>query len=187
METTVSSVSFAEPLAVWLGERMPLRLFGPAGALLLAAAAAAGTPWLLWLPGAVATLALLLVQFRLWDDLADVARDRVEHPERFLPRYASVAPFRTALVTAGVAAVLAVSLLSGPFAALALIALDAAAALWYRQPFTRRVGPLGSLVVLSKYPLFTALLAPPPIDALALAVACAIVYLAFCLYEWRTA
>jgi 4-hydroxybenzoate polyprenyltransferase len=187
METRVSSASFAEPLAVWLGERMPLRLFGTAAAVLLGAAALGGRPTLAWLPGAIAALALLLFQFRLWDDLADVRRDRVEHPKRSLVHCASLAPFHAALVAAGVAGVLAVGLLSGPYAALALVALNAGAAFWYRRPLARRVGPRGSLVVLAKYPLFSALVAPAPLDGFVLTGACGAVYVVFCLYEWRTA
>lgn len=187
METGVSSISFAEPLAAWLGERMPPRLFGPAAGVILAGGAVAGTPTLAWLPAAGATLILLLLQFRLWDDLADVPRDRVEHPERFLPRCASFAPFHAALGAAGIASLLAVGLLSGLYAALGLIALNAAAALWYRRAPARRGGPLGALVVLAKYPLFSTLIAPAPLDPLALAGACLAVYLVFCVHEWRTA
>jgi len=187
METSVSSASFAEPLALWLGERMPPRLFAPAAGVILAGSAVAGSPTLAWLPGAGATLILLLLQFRLWDDLADVPRDRVEHPERFLPRCASFAPFHFALGVAGVASLLAVGLLSGLYAALALVALNAAAALWYRRAPSRRAGPLGSLVVLAKYPVFSVLIAPAPLDPLALAGAGIAVYLVFCVHEWRTA
>jgi hypothetical protein len=184
METSVSSASFAEPLAAWLGERMPLRLYGLAAAVILAGAAVGGSPTWLWLPWAVATLILLLLQFRLWDDLADVPRDRVEHPERFLPRCTSFAPFHAALGTTGVASLLAVGLLSGLYAALALVALNAGAAVWYRLAPARRTAPL---VVLAKYPVFSALIAPAPLDPLALTGACIAVYLAFCVYEWRTA
>ena len=184
METSVSSASFAEPLAAWLGERMPPRLYGLAAGVILAGAAVGGSPTWLWLPCAVATLILLLLQFRLWDDLADVPRDRVEHPERFLPRCASFAPFHAALGAAGIAGLLAVGFLSGLYAALALVALNAAAALWYRRAPARRTG---SLLVLAKYPVFSALIAPAPLDPPALAAACIAVYLAFCAHEWRTA
>jgi 4-hydroxybenzoate polyprenyltransferase len=187
MEIWVSSISFAKPLSVWLGERMPPRLFGPAAAVVLVGGAVAGSPTLAWVPGAGATLILLLLQFRLWDDLADVPRDRVDHPERFLPRCASMLPFHVALGAAGIASVLAVSLLFGPYAAIGLIALNAAAALWYRRAPARRAGPFGALVVLAKYPAFSALIAPAPIDPLALAGACIAVYLVFCVHEWRTA
>lgn len=184
MEISVSSASFAEPLAVWLGERMPPRLYGLAAGVILAGAAVAGSPTLVWLACAGATLTLLLVQFRLWDDLADVPRDRVEHPERFLPRCASFAPFHAALGAAGIAGLLAVGFLSGLYAALVLVALNAAAALWYRRAPARRTG---SLVVLAKYPVFSALIAPAPFDPLALGGACIAVYFAFWVYEWRTA
>jgi hypothetical protein len=184
METSVSSASFAKPLAVWLGERVPPRLYAPAAGVILAGAAVGGSPTWPWLPGAVATLILLLLQFRLWDDLADVPRDRVEHPERFLPRCASFAPFHAALVTTAVASLLAVGLLSGLYAALALLALNGAAALWYRRTPARRAG---SLFVLAKYPVFSALIAPAPLDPMALGGACIAVYFAFWIYEWRTA
>ena len=184
METSVSSASFAKPLAVWLGERMQPGLYGLAAGVIVAGAAVGGSPTWSWLPGAVATLILLLLQFRLWDDLADVPRDRVEHPERFLPRCASFAPFHAALGAAGIAGLLTVGFLSGLYAALALAALNAAAALWYRRAPARRTG---SLVVLAKYPVFSALIAPAPLDPLALGGACIAVYFAFWAYEWRTA
>jgi hypothetical protein len=67
------------PLAAYVSERLPLRLILPVSAAL---ALAAGGRW--ETPGArvsaVATACLLVAQFRIWDDLADLPRDRVAHP-----------------------------------------------------------------------------------------------------------
>ena len=183
----MSSASFAEPLGIWLAQRMRPGLFGIAAGVVLCGAAAGGSPTPGWLPAACAAALLLLFQFRLWDDLADVSRDRVEHPERFLPNWESTAVFRAAIWLAGAVNLLAIALLSGPLAALALLALNGGFALWYRLSAERRGGLLGSLVVLLKYPVFTALLAPAPLAAIALAFSCAAVYYVFCVYEWRTA
>jgi 4-hydroxybenzoate polyprenyltransferase len=85
-------------VAAYLRERFPLLLFGPVCLLLTVAAAwsAPGAP----VPRlAVAFLfgTVLVVQFRLWDDLEDRARDRVTHPTRVLVN-APEGPFRVLLL-----------------------------------------------------------------------------------------
>ena len=69
----------------YLRERFRLRLFIP---LALLIAAAAIVPPASWTSFAIdfAVALLLLAQFRMWDDLADRGRDRIEHPGRVLVR-----------------------------------------------------------------------------------------------------
>ena len=180
------SASFAEPLGIWAASRMRPALFAAAAAVVLAGAAAGGTPSAGWALGAIPAALLLLFQFRLWDDLADAPRDRIEHPERYLPRCASTAVFRAALWTAAVANVAVIALFTGTGAALALLVLNGLFLAWYRLPPKRRTGVPGTLVLLLKYPAFSALLAPTPLDPAALVAGCAGVYLAICCHElWR--
>jgi 4-hydroxybenzoate polyprenyltransferase len=85
-------------VSAYLRERFPLLLFGPVCLLLTVAAAwsAPGAPVprlaVVFLFGTV-----LVVQFRLWDDLEDRARDRVTHPTRVLVN-APEGPFRVLLL-----------------------------------------------------------------------------------------
>jgi SAM-dependent methyltransferase len=94
----------------------------------LATARIAGLVLLLWLLAALtsppATIAagcagllltaLLVAQFRLWDDLADLARDRIAHPQRVLVQSAATSSF------AGLAAIATL-----PILGLLLLAPDA--------------------------------------------------------------
>lgn len=186
MEIAVLSASFAEPVGIWIASRMPARLFGAAALLIVGAAALAGTPTAVWTLGAAATVLLLLFQFRLWDDLADAPFDRVRHPERYMPRCASTAPFRAALGAASASSLAAVFLLSGPAPAAGLVLFDLALAAWYRRAPGTRKGIAGTLLLLLKYPVFVLLVAPAPRDPLLLALACAAVYAVVCVHEWRT-
>lgn len=187
METGVLSASFAEPVGVWLASRMPARLFATAVLLVAGGAALGGTPTPAWALAAVVTALLLLFQFRLWDDLADAPSDRITHPERTLPRCASTAPFRAALVVAAALNLGAVFLLNGLAAAIGLALLDLAFAAWYARAPEARAGVPGTLALLIKYPVFVLLLAPAPRDPALLALACALVYAVVCIHEWRTA
>ena len=95
-------------IAAYASERFPVRLFAPA--ILLHATIAwwvAGSP-LSTLPVAISLIGLLFVQFRLWDDLEDVDRDRVAYADRVLVNSDRRA-FRRVLV----------ALLAATFAALA--------------------------------------------------------------------
>ncbi len=180
------SIRWTEVLS-WARERFSIWRFGPLALLLaLAASAGVGLPPLERLGRDVLLALLLLLEFRLWDDVADLPRDRAAHPERVLCRAASLAPFRTAGVGVGVAAAL---LLAWPRPAVAglvvLAALTAAFLLWYRGPGPARWGPAaGAHVVLLKYPAFVAILREPdrPLDAV-LGLAAAAVYLALCVHE----
>jgi 4-hydroxybenzoate polyprenyltransferase len=183
MEIAVSSKSYAEPLTLWIGSRMPAARFVPVAVLLTAAAGAAGTPSASWAVGAFACALLLLFQFRLWDDLADAALDRIEHPDRILPRSESRTVFRAATWVAFTAGIGAVFALSGVVAAAGLVALCAIYAAWYAREPGARKGLVGAHLVVLKYAAFVLLLAPRPLDAHRAALACSAIYFASTAYE----
>jgi 4-hydroxybenzoate polyprenyltransferase len=129
---------------------------------------------------------VLMLAFRVWDDLEDRSRDAREHPTRVTVVADSVAPL---LVAAVVLAVGGVSLIAiGPRVAPRFVALTAAVAslgVWYRLRGSQAGGWGGASavvnghVVLLKYPLiaFAATWVAPSFAALAA------LYLALCVYE----
>jgi hypothetical protein len=171
-------------LGAYVAERFPVRIFGPVVALLAGAtlwAADSGAP------GTASTtillVSLLLVQFRLWDDLEDADRDRRTHPHRVLvngPR----APFRMLLLA--VAAATAAVCLRSDAAVVALLGLDAgflAAYRWLRPGLSDSAWRYG--VLLLKYPAFvliTSLAAGSPIP-MRLAVGATAAYVCASSYE----
>ena len=179
----MSSKSYAEPLALWIGSRMPGMRFAPVALILVLASAAAGRPSVLWAAMAGLVALLLLFQFRLWDDLADAAKDRVQHPDRILPRCESTAVFRAAAWIAFAATFGLLAVLSGAGAVAAFLALCAFYGAWYVQPPHAREGLIGAHIVVLKYPAFVLLLAPRPLDGTRTALACAAIYFAFAAYE----
>ena len=187
--------------AAYLAERFRPAVFVPAIALHAALALWAGgaEPTAVRLAAAAGLAALLLLQFRLWDDLEDRDRDRAAHPERVLV-LAPPAPFRRALLAIGLGnlIVLAAAPAAGAQAAAApaavtpaaaapaaLAALDIAflAAYRLRAALSHRVWRFG--VLLSKYPAFVGLIAAtagaPRAPRLALAMAA--MYAAASAYE----
>jgi 4-hydroxybenzoate polyprenyltransferase len=133
-------------------ERLPARVVLPAG-IVLAVAAQAGRTHEGGLSYDVAIAMLLFVQFRIWDDLVDRRSDAATHPNRVLVRSAIVAPFAIAcgifaFATAG-GVLLRASHVRAP---ILLIALNAAAALWYTVRGRRTI--CRDHILLAKYPLF---------------------------------
>jgi hypothetical protein len=126
----------------------------------------------------------LLVQLRLWDDMADLPHDRCEHPERVLVRADSLAPFRALLVAAFTGSVLLLAWQGGSLRLMVFFALNAMFLAWYAA--LRYVVPgavLGYHVVLAKYPVFVFLLSVPSCRAGRLLAVAVPVYLALCVYE----
>jgi 4-hydroxybenzoate polyprenyltransferase len=129
---------------------------------------------------AALTAFVLMLAFRVWDDLEDRSHDTREHPQRVTVVADSVAPL---VGLAAVLAVVGVSLIAiGPRVPGRLIALAAAAALlgsWYRLRGPRASAVVNGHVVLLKYPLiaYAASAATPSIAALMS------LYLALCVYE----
>jgi hypothetical protein len=174
--------------AAYWSERFRPVLFVPAAVLLAAASrtGAGGAPASTTID--ISWALLLLAQFRLWDDLADRARDRAAHPSRVLVRATRVAPFiATCLILATSNLLLAVWLRGMPGAA-AIVALDVAAAVWYTWRPSRRTAAT-DLILLTKYPAFVVVLAIGSTASLPLVVlAAAAVYGLACLFEiWHDA
>ena len=129
---------------------------------------------------AAITALLLMLAFRVWDDLADRSRDAREHPDRLTVVADSVAPltaFAFVLGTLGALSV-ALGLRAGPRLGAVAIAVAVLAA-WYRMRPAATRAVVNAHVVLLKYPLlaFAATPASPPTGALAS------LYLVLCVYE----
>ena len=176
--------------AAYLAERFRPAVFVPAIALHAALALWAGgaEPTAVRLAAAAGLAALLLLQFRLWDDLEDRDRDRAVHPERILV-LAPPGPFRHALVVLGLGNLIvlaAVPSAGAPAAAaVALAILDVVFFAAYRLR-TRVSDPFWRFgVLLSKYPAFVGVIATAAGAARAprLALATAAMYAAASAYE----
>src|SRR5438093_2093361 len=173
-------------VTAYLHERFQLRIFGPAAFGIVVAAGWAGTAAIT--PGtlAIATACsfLLLLQFRLWDDLEDRDRDAATHPERLLVRMPA-APYRCALMGLALANV-ALCGIGGWPPAVEMMLLNLAFHVAYRR--TRRHVPDGVWrfsILLLKYPAFVGVLAtilgaPQPGRV---AVAALVAYSTACGYE----
>jgi hypothetical protein len=125
---------------------------------------------------------LLIAQFRLWDDLADIDRDRVAHPDRVLSRTTALERYvATCALLACANLVLARWCVSTTSAGLLLL-LNAAVAAWYvMRPAHRSV--FGDLFLLLKYPIFVVILqAGWPLTPLE-AFAALSIYAAACVFE----
>ena len=163
-------------VSAYLRERFPLTLYVPL-------AIALTSSWLPPLGGSVFAL-LLLLQFRLWDDLADRHRDAVTHPQRALVRAVTVT---LVIALCGMLAVLNICIAvwrdASGIAVSVLAALDAIFAAWYLARGRRTA--FGDHLLLAKYPAMVAIVAgsrvtTSPLPVLATA---AVIYLAACAYE----
>ncbi len=160
---------------------LPLALFlALAASMIDASATVMG-----WLWHSLLALSWLL-QFRLADDLADLPRDRRDHPNRVLVQ-AALGPFYALLVllTAGNALLTAWWCPSPRW--VEFLALSGLFLIWY--VVTRRYRPpllIASHVVLLKYPAFVYLLIDGRTDAngWALMGVLGFVYACFVAYEW---
>jgi hypothetical protein len=158
----------------YLCERFRPPVFGTAAIGVVAAAswASSAKPSVMTLGFAILLASLLLLQFRLWDDLEDRERDSSIHAERTLVR-APAAPFHRTLSCLALAN-LAAGVYAGWSTAAGIAGLDFAFYVAYR--FAR--GHIGDAVwrfsiLLSKYPAFVVLtatvLGPPRVSRLAAA------------------
>ena len=175
-------------IAAYLRERFTLRLFLPLAVFIGLATASTGRPWeTLALDAGYALL--LLVQFRVWDDLADRSRDAVSHPERVLVRAPEVTPL---IALCGGLAVLNICLAvwrdASGLAVSLLALLNLALGAWYSSRGRRRTSsedPSCLLAFLAKYPaiLFIvagARLASSPMQTMSAAL---LLYVIVCAYE----
>ena len=130
---------------------------------------------------------MLILQFRLWDDIADRERDRLKHPDRILCQVSDIKPF---LVMASVFPLINGLLLAWYHDHIARIPayllLCALLLAWYRlRPSSASPGLLNSALVLLKYPFIAWLVSTTAEDpAMPLIFSCLIsVYLIFIIFE----
>jgi len=123
----------------------------------------------------------LIAQFRLWDDLADRARDRGAHPERVLARIEDTRAFVVVCIALGSVNAAALFALHGAARVAGLAMLCIGLGAWYRLHTSREL--LHTHVLLLKYPAFVLLLAAAPAEPWAMALAAAAVYSAMCSFE----
>ncbi|MBE0619920.1 MAG: hypothetical protein IH605_04950 [Burkholderiales bacterium] len=130
-----------------------------------------------------ALLALLIAQFRLWDDLYDLAHDREHHAQRVLVRAAKLLPFRILLAVSFATGLGALVLVAEAERGIAYALLVAAFLTLYRvlkrRPATRL---LRTQLVLLKYPAFILIVAPHPLQLRSLAAAM-VLYLLLSAYD----
>jgi hypothetical protein len=173
------SKSWVSDWRAYMQTRYPLAVFGPLALALCLAAGAAGHKSI-W--GSLLLAWLLVLQFRLEDDLFDRACDAHEHPERVLVHTAHIGSFLVLLLGLGIVNVLFVRL-RGPLQLSVYLALSLAFAMWYSLRKALGMPALLHAHALPlKYAAFVFLIRPPelgPPTWLALGM----VYLAFCIYE----
>jgi hypothetical protein len=103
-------------------------------------------------------MVLLVLQFRLWDDLEDVERDRLAHPERVLSR-SPVGEFRRLLAVLSGATLVGSAALSWT-AFIGVAVLDACFLIAYRVVRPRVSDVTWRFpLLLAKYPAFVVLVA----------------------------
>jgi 4-hydroxybenzoate polyprenyltransferase len=179
MAITGAFMSWMSDLIAYRRTRLPWAVFVPLAICLRLVTGAIGDS-LAWASCAFAWL--LLVQFRLLDDLMDRHRDAADHPERVLVRASYVRPF-------GLLLLLLTALngflagLSSPQFLLMYCVLTALQSAWYilRQNFAIPEG-LHVHVLLTKYPMFVYLVHPSH-QASPSWLVLGGVYLALCVYE----
>lgn len=187
METEESCKLSINDLIRYQQTRFPVGLFLPLAMFLFTASLVVGWPpnGLAWVAHVVLALALLF-QFRLWDDLNDVTRDRLDYPDRVLCQANSLTLFRVAL---GVSFVINLALLlwlSSSMAISIFLGLNVMSLVWYQLASRLAIHPFVAYhVILIKYPVFVLLLAWPVVamEVRSLACAMAVVYFCFCVYE----
>jgi 4-hydroxybenzoate polyprenyltransferase len=157
-------MSPGKELGVYLSSRFPATRFIPVEGFLAAAGLAHSPPANL-LPWAIAMVQafIMILLFRLWDDIADLDYDRQAHPERVLCDTRNLNAF---LALAGILFVINGILLfwtSGSYLRpTAYFALCIGLLTWYRfRPVTSSPGLLNSYLVLAKYPVIVGLVSSP--------------------------
>lgn len=185
-------MSAAELIAAYLRERVQARVFAPLALLL------AGAGWLLAPATGVDMRELsltalhalvLVVMFRVWDDLEDRAADVKRHRDRVLVNTRRFAPFVVLMVALAIVGVGSVALLPDPAPRmLALVIAAGVVCTWYGARPAENWNPVvGSHVVLAKYPLIAYAIAPAlpgsVLQLRPLSVLLAL-YLVICVYEY---
>lgn len=159
-----------------------------AGLWLLVAAAAAigGAPQSAAAAFRLASLTILLiVQLRLWDDLADLPHDRVYHAERVLVRAKSLRRFWSMLAAMMVVTAVALFADNDPWRIIAYIVMLGGLALLYHGGIAAKAGRAArTVLVLLKYPAIALLAAsgPPALPGLSAAV---VLYALVCAHDFN--
>ena len=182
--------TWAELIASYLRERYRSRLFVPL-ALLLAITGMFAAGSRVDAPSAVIasviTCYLLVLAFRVWDDLEDRARDRRDHPERVLARSTSTLPWVVVLaVTFGTAVAIIATGAQSVQRILIIAAGTALILVWYRVRRSLHASPLvGMAIIFAKYPLIAFVAAPParPTPVVMTATSLAALYVVLGAYE----
>jgi|GEM_PF-1252728 len=168
---------------------MPVLLIGPLTTFLCTASlAATGWPstastWML----NIVLAALLVMQFRLWDDLSDVDSDRGIFPERVLCQAKSLVGFRIVLGLLFAVNVILLAAYKSELALITFLVLNFLVFAWYSVRERVRIGSVFSqTIVLLKYPAFVFLLgshAGVPERMLNSSYSMSLTILCFCIYE----
>ena len=201
------SDSWIETLRQYLASRLPVRLYVPCAALLVVAGLAGGRALNATELAVSLLLAFtLLLQFRLLDDISDLPHDRQAHPDRVLVRADSLGPFRALLAVSCLFNLALLALQAGPAHRLGVFSLlTTAYFLWYcipkrgqdsfvrstqravtaneSRPLFAASKVIGYHFVAGKYPAFVFLLSGDGGSRWSLALAMALVYLSFAIYE----
>ena len=174
-------------LSAYVVQRFPPAVFVPAIGLLAAMAWMPATPHSLpALLRSMALMALLVAEFRVWDDLEDRDVDCQRHPERVLTR-GSAAPFW--YLAGGLCAAAVIALAATPRAVAGLTLLHASTFWAYRRLRPRIADRAWRYVVLPlKYPAFVLLVTRALGDTspASAAVAASATFLCACVYEIRS-
>lgn len=177
----MSSTSFRKDLAAYVGSRLAIARIALLW-LVLSACAVWLSPALSFASAifGIALMAILITQFRLWDDLADRNVDAVNHPQRVLVNTPHIQRFTYLCGGLCMPAVIALSYFDKTHL-LGYSVLLVAMVIFYA---TRLALPrlIRAHLVLFKYPIFIWLCAwnANPMQSLRYGTA---VYLALCLYE----
>ena len=170
----------------YIKTRFPVSLYMPCAAFLVIAGIAGGR--ILRPTDIVLTYVFaltLLLQFRLLDDLSDIANDRRIYPQRVLVQAESLLPFYVLFCICLLANFVLVAVQTGPKHRLVvLLLLNAAALLLHyglRDILTGKI--LRYHIIIVKYPLFVFLLSGDVWKSRHLLLAIAVVYLCFSIYE----
>ena len=173
-------------LLQYLRTRMPGKIYLPCAAFLVIAGFAGGRH--LKEPSMILAFiqaVTLVMQFRLLDDLNDIAFDRLRHPDRVMSQVLSLAPFQILLALSFVINLILSKLQPGPenrlFVLLFLNAVFAAWYLWIQESLKETIS--GYRVVLGKYPAFVFLLSGDVLRLRHLLLSMSFVYLCFTVYE----
>lgn len=167
---------------------MPVALIGPLTMFLCAAALATGWPaaassWML----NIVLATLLVMQFRLWDDLSDVDSDRSFFPQRVLCQAKSLVGFRIVLGLVFAVNVILLAAYKSELALITFLVLNFLVLAWYSVHVQMRFSSVFSpTIVLLKYPVFVYLLgahAGGHERVLTSSYAMSLTFLCFCIYE----